>query len=104
MNKELQRAQDMLAAMQAQRDNALNAVVMMQADLADARRVVDAANNEMTELRAHLAASQAAYIEIIKPFEPDHRGTTLPAGNEQTLNGGVVSSQVDDIQIGVPTI
>jgi len=38
MNPELQRAQDMLSAMQAQRDNALNAVVMAQAEIVALRR------------------------------------------------------------------
>ncbi len=42
MNPELQRAQDMLTAMQAQRDNALNAVVMAQAEIAALRREIEA--------------------------------------------------------------
>jgi hypothetical protein len=79
MNRELQRAQDMLAGMQAQRDNALNAVVMLQADLAAARRALEEVGNELTEERAQLAASQAAYIAA----------TTLPAGDEQKLTNGV---------------
>ena len=40
MNPESQRAQDMLAAMQAQRDNALNAMVIAQAEIAALRREV----------------------------------------------------------------
>jgi hypothetical protein len=40
MNPDLQRANDMLAAMQMQRDQALNAVVHAQAELAALRREV----------------------------------------------------------------
>lgn len=57
MNKELQRAQDMLTAMQQQRDNALNAIVMMQADLADTRRALEDKDKEVAELRAQFAAA-----------------------------------------------
>ncbi|HVQ43800.1 MAG TPA: hypothetical protein VMT30_02445 [Candidatus Saccharimonadia bacterium] len=60
MNQELQRAQDMISAMQGQRDNALNSVVMLQADLAAARRTIDDMSKELTEVRAQLAAPQAA--------------------------------------------
>jgi hypothetical protein len=38
MNPDLQRAQDMMAAMQAQRDAALNACVQMQAEIANLQR------------------------------------------------------------------
>jgi predicted nucleic acid-binding Zn-ribbon protein len=94
MSKELQRAQDMLTAIQGQRDNALNAMVIAQAEIAEARRTISDMDKELTEVRAQLAASQAAYIEITKPS----------TGNEQTLNGGVDSSRVGDTEIGVPTI
>lgn len=42
MSPELQRAQDMLAAIQAQRDNALNAMVLAQAEIAGLRREIEA--------------------------------------------------------------
>jgi hypothetical protein len=47
----------MLTAMQQQRDNALNAIVMMQADLADTRRALEDKDKEVAELRAQLAAA-----------------------------------------------
>jgi FtsZ-binding cell division protein ZapB len=42
LNADLQKAQDMLNAMQAQRDQALNGIVMLQAELADLRRKLNA--------------------------------------------------------------
>lgn len=52
MNKELQRAQDMLTIMQQQRDNALNSIVMMQADMAALKRENEALQQEVAQLKA----------------------------------------------------
>ena len=46
MNAELQRAQDMLIAMQAQRDNALNAMVLAQAEIMNLKREIAALKTE----------------------------------------------------------
>lgn len=49
MNTELQRAQDMLAVMQAQRDNALNANVLAQAEIAGLRRQLAGLDSALKE-------------------------------------------------------
>lgn len=51
MSNELQRAQDMMTAMQSQRDQALNSLVVAQAELAALRREVEA-------LRAQIATQK----------------------------------------------
>lgn len=55
MNPELQRAQDMLGAMQAQRDTALNANVHMQAELMAAQRRIGELMAEKTSLENQLS-------------------------------------------------
>ena len=52
MNKELQRAQDMLGVMQHQRDQALNANVMVSAENAELRRQIIALEEQVGKLRA----------------------------------------------------
>lgn len=49
MNPELERAQDMLSAMQMQRDNALNAMVHAQAALAAKDREIAALRQQLEE-------------------------------------------------------
>jgi hypothetical protein len=59
MNPEIQRAQDMLDAMQGQRDNALNAMVLMQADVIALRREIAAlkASVEPSDLKKQAKAA-----------------------------------------------
>jgi len=54
MQKDLQRAQDLLNAMQAQRDQALNASVMASADNAELRRQIAALEEQVGKLRTEL--------------------------------------------------
>lgn len=56
MNPELQRAQDMLAAMQMQRDNALNAMVMAQAEIAARDREIATLREQVNLAKVDLAA------------------------------------------------
>ena len=51
MNQDTQRANDMLAAMQMQRDNALNAMVHAQAELAARDREIAALRTELAALK-----------------------------------------------------
>jgi uncharacterized protein YeeX (DUF496 family) len=61
MNADLQRLQDMLAAMQSQRDQALNAHVVQQAEIAALRRTV-------AERDCQIKAFEEE-IEMLKPAE-----------------------------------
>lgn len=56
MNREIQKANDMLAAMQAQRDQAMNAVVMEHAESAALRRALAARDDEIGKLKAQIVA------------------------------------------------
>lgn len=47
VNHELQRAQDMMTAMQSQRDQALNSLVVAQAELAGLRRDVETLRSQL---------------------------------------------------------
>jgi predicted nucleic acid-binding Zn-ribbon protein len=60
MNSEIQRAQDMLAAMQMQRDNALNAMVMAQAELASRDREIAALRKQIEDAREKPELAEAA--------------------------------------------
>jgi hypothetical protein len=60
MNPEMQKANDMLAAMQMQRDNALNAMVHAQAELAALRRELAVKDGRIAELGAAAEISEAA--------------------------------------------
>lgn len=51
MTPDLQKANDMLSIMQEQRDHALNAVVIAQADLADLKRQLATVNAELSALK-----------------------------------------------------
>lgn len=66
MTPELQRAQDMLAAMQAQRDNALNAMVMAQAELAARDRELARLREKLDAPTAQVAQHGAQIEEAIK--------------------------------------
>lgn len=55
MTADLQRAQDLLTAMQAQRDQALNAVVHAQAELAARDRLLVEKDNLIAEQSATIA-------------------------------------------------
>lgn len=81
MSKELERAQDMLAAMQNQRDNALNAVVLVQADLAELRRQLTAKQAEADALRAERDTFALDKAELEKQLTA---ATTLPASMTET--------------------
>lgn len=63
MNKELQRAQDMIGMMQQQRDNALNSIVMMQADMAALKRDNEALQQEVAQLKAAIPEAVAPAAE-----------------------------------------
>jgi hypothetical protein len=56
MNTDLQRAQDMLNAMQQQRDQALNAMVNASAEVASLRRELAAKDARIAELEKPIAA------------------------------------------------
>lgn len=60
MNPELQRAQDMLSAMQQQRDYALNAMVHAQAELAAQGREVAALRQQIEALKEKPELAEAA--------------------------------------------
>jgi peptidoglycan hydrolase CwlO-like protein len=51
MNKELQRAQDMIDAMRSQRDTALNTVVIAQADINAHLRTITELQMEIARLK-----------------------------------------------------
>ncbi len=51
MTPDLQKANDMLSIMQEQRDHALNAVVIAQADVADLKRQLVAKDAELSKLK-----------------------------------------------------
>jgi cell division protein FtsB len=55
MNADLQRLQDMLAAMQSQRDQALNAHVVQQAEIAALRRTVAERDAQIKQLQDDVA-------------------------------------------------
>ncbi len=59
MTAELQRAQDMLSAMQQQRDQALNANVSLLAVLAAKDREITEKNAQIVELKQQIAERQA---------------------------------------------
>lgn len=59
MTTELQRAQDLLTAMQGQRDNALNANVHMQAELLAAQRRIGELMAEKTLLETQLSEAKS---------------------------------------------
>jgi len=73
MNPELQRAQDMLAAMQAQRDNALNAMVMAQAELAMLRRRVSELEQDVSGLKEQLARATLLPCAQKEPSDMQNR-------------------------------
>jgi len=58
MNKELQRAQDMLGVMQHQRDQALNANVMLSAENVELRRQIVALEEQVGKLHAERETAQ----------------------------------------------
>ena len=60
MTAELQRAQDMLSAMQQQRDQALNANVSLLAVLAAKDREITEKNAQIVELKQQIAERQAS--------------------------------------------
>ena len=64
MNAELQRALDMLAAMQMQRDNALNNMVHAQAELASRDREIASLRSENAALRQQLPPQTPAPHEL----------------------------------------
>ncbi len=80
MNQELQRAQDMLNAMQSQRDNALNSVVLAQADLAELRRQLTAKQAEADQLRAQLGAATLEQKKAAAEEGSTHPG--VPVAND----------------------
>ena len=59
MTAEFQRAQDMLSAMQQQRDQALNANVSLLAVLAAKDREITEKNAQIVELKQQIAERQA---------------------------------------------
>jgi predicted nucleic acid-binding Zn-ribbon protein len=59
---DLQKFQDMLAAMQAQRDQALNAHVMLQAELASVRRTIAERDARIKELEAEISSMKPTEV------------------------------------------
>lgn len=62
-NTDAQRAQDMLAAMQRQRDNALNAMVHAEAEIASLNRQVAGLQEQVRQLTAATAEQVVAPTE-----------------------------------------
>lgn len=76
MTSDLQKFNDMLAAMQAQRDQALNAVVMARAESAGLRRELAAKDAQIAELQK----------TVNEPTAPEPYMTNPSAGRR--MNGG----------------
>ena len=73
MQPELQKLQDMLAAMQSQRDQALNAVVITQAEIAALRRTLaerDATIKTLAEEMEKLRAPGSVGVSENLPSNP----------------------------------
>lgn len=82
MNKELERAQDMLTAMQEQRDNALNAMVHAQAAIAGLRRELTASQTQADQFRAERDALVIDKADLQTQLSA---ATTIPASDSRDL-------------------
>lgn len=99
MNKDLQRAQDMLGIMQSQRDQALNASVLTQAEIMGLRRQVSELEAALKQCQHDRDALQIKLDEMKEtpsddPTAPGERlsksNPNIPAASKSSPNGATV--------------